>query len=260
MCRLRLAILVLAVAACGGNDPSPPDRLLPGPCSASFTSDDSERAFSYTYDASDRLIRVEESTNEVGYYIWTATYVRDETGAIVDIELATVPPRFDGIEGAWHVTATGVDYHYTDEHLDALDEEYEAGLRFLGDPLEAFAAAHPMAPDSILRRTVQEVLGEIEETTFTYDGPPRVGTRTQTPSAGTTATSTYDADGNLLEYRAGTTGYAYRWESGRVVEKTSRTPGGEVVEDYVRDEFGNLLEVTSAEGAHPTTTYDFDCW
>ncbi len=271
MTSTRFLLVALVSAGCAEDpadpDPDPvPDRLLPGPCTATVAAqgDWAETVTTYSYDAADRLERVERPTASNGPYTeygMSTSYTRDDTGAIIATDTSSTPDEFDYTVASWTFSDTSVeyDYHYSD--FTDVNAEHEVGLRFLGDPLEVGAAMTPESPDSRLHAVIRDIdLGETTELTYTYDGPPRQGTRTQTSNLGGVVTFTYDDDGNLVERVRDGDVDTYRWEAGLLVEVT-RTPDYRAV--YTRDQFGNLLEVAGDSeelDLHSLTTYAYGCW
>ena len=236
--RAGIAALVL-LAGCD----SAPDRALPGPCSASGPD---HREATYTYDADDHLVdfrfTIAEGV-ETNHHVFTWT-----DGALTRVNERHHCDLCD-LTGSWTFGDDAVTRTMTGD--DEYDEVLEPDLRFIGDPFAVEDLRSPRAHDSLVSHQ-NNFIGEV--VTYTYDGPPRQGTRTRTGSDGSTAVFTYDEDGNLRQQVADGATTSWRYENGKIVERQSTSTFENVT--YERDEFGNLLRSRRFE----TTTYDYGCW
>jgi YD repeat-containing protein len=227
-------ILVLVLGACGEGD-GPPDRLLPGPCSAEWTQ--------YAYDASDRLETFVFDAQQ-GVELADSTWTWTDAGTLSEIDARS---SCDLCETKHSVWAFADDAVTRQQEIDGepRTEVYEPDLRFLGDRFEVSALRELEAPDSLLQRTVD---GQ-PAIDYSYSGPPRQGTRTRTGSDGSVETFTYDDDGLLTRWVRATGTSTFRYEDGMLVEYGSMT--------LEHDSFGNLIRT---ERGGNVTTYDYGCW
>jgi YD repeat-containing protein len=122
------------------------------------------------------------------------------------------------------------------------------GLVLWGNPLEL--GGWPQAPDALV-----EVRGAAS-VSFSYDGPPRVGTRTRTGSDGSSAAFTYDDRGHLIEHD----NLLFTHEDDRLVQAETISPSR--VTRWTYDEDGNLerKEAEDDIGQLVVTTYTYECW
>jgi hypothetical protein len=245
---LRAYLLCLLTVAC---DPPPPERY-PGPCRA-----ESEGTWcAYQYDDAGRLVSMACEASGISYrWTWTRVYEGDRL----------VSWSGGGTDGggsdsfAWtfgETQATGDFSTFAYDSLTGVEgtATYDAvGLELFGHPFDPLN--EPWAPDAMIRIVTTRSNGKsgmmsTSSATYTYDGPPRVGTRVRTGSDGSTRTFTYDELGRIVS----DDGATFLYDGDLLLTD------GDVT--YTYDAAGNLLTRTgaSASGAIDTMTFDYSCW
>jgi hypothetical protein len=273
--RMRCVSLcgLIVIAACGEPvAPVEPDArglvlptaLRPGPCASTIPGDLS-RACTMTYGAGERLGEMDcEYVREIGGGAtcntdddWTLTY--DAGGALVGLsrrsqECDTALFVYEALD--FRDPLTGTDRRSRAVYRAETTATYEAELVVTRHPFEDQLSPLLGARDALIATHHEyEQSGPIEitEHTFSYDGPPHVGVRTQTRDDGVEMTFEYDAQGRLIAASADeeTAARTYEYDGERLVRD------GDI--RYEHDDFGNLVRrIDESSGA--ATAYDYGCW
>jgi hypothetical protein len=256
---MRWPALLIVLTACGNADG--PTERLPGPCSASRPSVNGNPATecTMTYDDAGRQLSADcvslygpesEYTSHFDHVYSEDRLVRASAGNYEFGNSAGSTFEF----GPDAVTEEDRTFFY--DSLISYDSlsTYEPDLVILGHPFDPENRLR--APDALLSYYETRHDGDadppidtvVADVTYTFDGPPRTGTRTRTGSDGSSATFTYDAAGHLLT--------GFEWDGDVLVRDVARDT------TYEHDEHGNLLAKT---GPTPwadvaTMTFDYGCW
>jgi hypothetical protein len=271
--RFALCFGLLGVVACGSPAPPAepdarewvqPTALRPGPC-ASAIHGELGRSCTMTYDEGDRLREIDcEYVRAIGAGAtcitdddWTWTY--DAGGALAGIsrrsqECDTALFVYEALDFADPLAGT----HRRSRAVYRAETTatYEAELVVTRHPFEDEISLLISARDALLATHHEYEQGgptEITEHTFTYDGPPHVGIRTQTRDDGVEVTFEYDAQGRLIAGSEDETTPATSYEyDGELLIRDGSV-------EYDHDEFGNLVRRID-RATDRTTVYDYSCW
>lgn len=278
------ASMAISLLAAGCDDAGEEDleRLLPGPCSATRHaegSDDIELECGMEYDDVDRLATMTCSLFE-GAQWWqlTRAFTGDELTEVTwTYERRPEPGMADRDEAeTWTLgeTVTRTTVVADDEPGDfEVVATYEGeGFQFLGHPFDP--EQRPEAPDALLSSVATSTDDPSPVDTavdYTYDGPPREGTRTRTGSDGTIVEFGYDTAGRLIEQRempdAGVMverTLAYQGDLPSEIDWRVTIDGGsdDSRSTYEHDVHGNLIAKRFFPVDPPIQITDFDyaCW
>ena len=263
---------LLWVAACGGGEaepPSPDARGLvlptatrPGPC-ASTRNSVLPRRCTMTYDAEDRLTGIEcDFEAEVGgggscpmNEEWILAY--DDAGALTGIHRQTQECDsalfvYDAVRFG---DRSGVQRRSRAFYRSETTVAYEPELVLTRHPFETELPLPDGARDALVSSHHELENGQPQPTitdhTFTYDGPPRQGVRTQTRDDGVEVTFEYDAEGRLIAVSGDAPARTYEHDGERLVRDGAVS--------YEHDEHGNLIRRIDADTG-VATVYDYGCW
>jgi len=273
--RLILGCGLSGIAACGGGEPADPpspdacELVLPtapraGPC-ASGSGGEFPRACTMTYDADDRLSRIVcDFAAELGgggscdmNEEWSLTY--DAGGALAGInrstqECDTALFVYDALRFG---ELTGTQRRSRAAYRSETTATYEAELVVTRHPFEDQILLLESARDGLLATHHEQENGgsqpTITEHTFTFDGPPHQGVRTQTRDDGVEMTFEYDDQGRLIAASgdAVTPARTYEYDGERLVRDGAIS--------YQHDEHGNLIRRIDGDTG-VATVYDYGCW
>jgi len=268
--RLALGCAFFAIAACD-TGPILPTAPRPGPCRSATDSDD-PRSCTMSYDDADRLAAIAcryhlaydtgyPSTDDWSYEHDGDVLVaisRNDTDGLGATGGGTVEDNDESLDLASD-PITGRRRHWVDTADSLTRLSYEPELALTRHPFETESSLLLGARDALLSTHYEwedHSSGpppSITEHTYTYDGPPHQGTRTQTRDDGRQVTFEYDAAGRLIAASADgpTPARIYEYDGDLLVRDGALS--------YEHDEFGNLVRRFDGDTGI-TTTYDYGCW
>lgn len=284
---LTAVAVATAAAGCQDGDGRAADRLYPGPCTATNSI--------YGYECTMRYDGVGRLT--LTDCTWTDGTIRNTvTRVFAGDELTAVArvTRYSSESGSarddrsneetWtfgDTVAMTADFRSPGSRIEIAATHERDGFQFLGHPLDPLPQL--ASPDSLIAGTTTTTTGldedrpevTTEELDYSYDGPPRQGTRTRAASDGDIDVFRYDEDGRLVQWtnphgeQIDVIYYEYDGELLGAIRDETRIDGGgdlrlDTTFDY--DSYGNLstkrvaYAVPFDEGPDVITEFAYRCW
>ncbi len=271
----QLSLIFGAVAllsACGtSND-------FPGPCSAQ-SPEPFANTITWHYDDNDRVVEI-DSTGAYGETV-TFTYtgtkltsVRHDPKNPLNGNLDHTTYTFgDTVKSQSILTvpadATGDGIPFMREQLVTYDPER---FRFMGHPnhlnyddlpADAMLTNQIYIWECVTLDDPDCVVRLVNDITYSYDGPARVGTQIRTGSDGSSLTFQYDAEGRLLKQESANDfqGWTYEYSGSRLISAIEHEEHDDYRWTYEYDDSGNLTRSNSGRSSLDLDTeYNYDCW